>query len=224
MATVSINYVIEAIEENNLTFWKILDGKSILAIQDDESADASTSVALLKRKIKGINAPFVTVILSPRSFASKAKGGDTTNHEYKVLLNGNDTPVEGRAIVNIEGTAEVAKLRKENEALRTELIEQKYQKQVEALEAKFEAYKKEKDEDIGGLDKYIMQLLPSLLSNGAAPKPAINGIGESTTWVSLIERWEAADPDAGELMEKIVLLAENQKIIYNGAKAQLLTL
>lgn len=221
MVTVNINYVYEEMQENNFIFWKIKDKTSILAMQEDESADIDTSIALLKKKLKGINANFVSIEVSARSATSKAKGGIVSNRTYQVILDGSNTaPIEGRSILNIEGHAEVAALRKENEQLRTQLIEEKYNKQIEGLQAQIQEIKK--SDPLEGFGSMLVPILTQMLVPGSAA-PQINGHkSEETSWLNLVERFEAADENAAEVFEAIVKLAENKPALYNQYKPTLI--
>jgi hypothetical protein len=225
MATVNLNFVISEMEENNFLFWKIKDKTNIIALQDDESADLDHSIATLKKKLQAISANVVTIEVSQKSGKDKAKGGDlkTTGRSYLVTLDNNTpAPIEGRAVVNIQGLEDLNKLRKENEDLKLQMIEQKYEQVINGIKDDFEEYKKNEKTD--PIDKVIEAYLYSQLIPSQAPANINGHQTTGATWLNMVERWEAADPDAGELMEKIVTLAEKNKIIYNGAKSQLLTL
>jgi hypothetical protein len=227
MATVNLNFVISEMEENNFLFWKIISKNETLAIQDDESLNLDSSIATLKKKLQAINANIITIEVSSRSFSSKRKGGDlkTTGTKYQVTLDNNTpAPIEGRAVVNIQGLEEINKLKKEIEELKIEAVVNKYEQQINGLQAQFEEFKNKKDENVDGVNTLITQYITSLLIPSQA-QAQINGHQTNgATWLNMIERWEAADEDAGEIMEKIVTLAEKNKIIYNGAKSELLKL
>lgn len=227
MATVNLNFVISEMEENNFLFWKIKDKSNIIALQDDESADLDHSIATLKKKLQAINANVVTIEVSQKSGKAKKQGGDntTTGRSYLVTLDNNTpAPIEGRAVVNIQGLEEINKLKKEIEELKIEAVVNKYEQQINGLQAQFEEFKNKKEENVDGVNTLITQYITSLLIPSQAPAQINGHQTNGATWLNMIERWEAADEDAGELMEKIVTLAEKNKIVYNGAKSELLKL
>jgi hypothetical protein len=228
MATVNLNFVISEMQENNFLYWKIKDKSNIIAIQDDESADLDHSIATLKKKLQAISANVVTIEVSQKSTKAKNKGGDntTTGRTYIVTLDNNTpAPIEGRAIVNVQGLEELKQLRKENENLKLQAIENKYEQVINGLNKKFEEFSNKKNDPF---EQVITALLTNYMQGmqGSANPANINGHQnkELPNWLILAQRWEEADETASELMEKIVILAETDKFTYNAAKAKLLSI
>jgi hypothetical protein len=219
MAIVHIDYIINEMHENGLNCWNVRDGKSLLAEQDDDSKDVSASAALLKDKLKSIGAGYLTVNISGVNKKNRKAGEALKVRNYTVVAGSNDkavTPVT----INGYDSKELDKIRAENEALKLQLVENKYQQKLNDLEKKIEGLENDEEDPIGRLETIFLPIITNMFSTSVTPAPTINGVEDA----DLLEQWQQADPEALQVLEKIVTLAITKPDTYKTYKPLLLSL
>ena len=219
MAIVHIDYIINEMHENGLNCWNVRDGKALLAEQDDDSKDVSASAALLQDKIKSIGAGYLTVNLSGVNKKNRKAAEALKVRQYTVLAGSSDKGVTPIAI-NGYDSKELDKVRAENEALKLQLVENKYQQKLNDLEKKIEGLENGEDDPIGRLETIFLPIITNMFSTSVTPAPTINGVEDN----DLINQWEAVDPEASKVLEKIVTLAVTKPDLYKTYKPILLSL
>jgi hypothetical protein len=219
MAIVHIDYIINEMHENGLNCWNVRDGKSLLAEQDDDGKDVSASAALLKDKLKSIGAGYLTVNISGVNKKNRKAGEALKVRTYTVLAGSTDNKVSALPVAGFD-TKELEKMRAENEALKLQIVENKYQQKLNELEKKIEGLENEEENPIGRLESIILPIITNMFSTSVTPAPIINGIEETT----LLDQWQSVDPEAIKVLEKIVSLAVNKPDMYKTYKPILLSL
>ena len=220
MAIVHIDYIINEMHENGLNCWNVRDGKALLAEQDDDSKDVSASAALLQDKIKSIGAGYLTVNLSGVNKKNRKAAEALKVRQYTVLAGGADNKALPVQAVSGFDNKETEKLRAENEALKLQLVENKYQQKLNELEKKIEGLENGEEDPIGRMESIILPIITNMFSTSVTPAPTINGVEDN----DLINQWEAVDPEALKVLEKIVTLAVNKPDLYKTYKPILLSL
>jgi hypothetical protein len=205
--------------ENGLNCWNVRDGKSLLAEQDDDGKDVSASAALLKDKLKSIGAGYLTVNISGVNKKNRKAGEALKVRTYTVLAGSTDNKVSALPVAGFD-TKELEKMRAENEALKLQIVENKYQQKLNELEKKIEGLENEEENPIGRLESIILPIITNMFSTSVTPAPIINGIEETT----LLDQWQSVDPEAIKVLEKIVSLAVNKPDMYKTYKPILLSL
>lgn len=220
MAIVHIDYIINEMHENGLNCWNVRDGKSLLAEQDDDGKDVSASAALLKDKLNSIGAGYLTVNISGVNKKNRKAGEALKVRTYTVLAGSTDNKVSAVPVAGFD-TKELDKIRAENEALKLQLVENKYQQKLNELEKKIEGLENGEEENpIGRLESIILPIITNMFSTSVTPAPTINGIEENT----LLDQWLEVDPEAIKVLEKIVTLAVHKPEMYKTYKPILLSL
>jgi len=219
MAIVHIDYIINEMHENGLNCWNVRDGKSLLAEQDDDGKDVSASAALLKDKLNSIGAGYLTVNISGVNKKNRKAGEALKVRTYTVLAGATDNKVSALPVAGFD-TKELEKMRAENEALKLQIVENKYQQKLNELEKKIEGLENEEENPIGRLESIILPIITNMFSTSVTPAPVINGVEETT----LIDQWQSVDPEAIKVLEKIVSLAVNKPDMYKTYKPILLSL
>jgi hypothetical protein len=219
MAIVHIDYIINEMHENGLNCWNVRDGKSLLAEQDDDGKDVSASAALLKDKLKSIGAGYLTVNISGVNKKNRKAGEALKVRTYTVLAGSTDNKVSALPVAGFD-TKELEKMRAENEALKLQIVENKYQQKLNELEKKIEGLENEEENPIGRLESIILPIITNMFSTSVTPAPVINGVEETT----LLDQWQSVDPEAIKVLEKIVSLAVNKPDMYKTYKPILLSL
>ena len=220
MAIVHIDYIINEMHENGLNCWNVRDGKALLAEQDDDSKDVSASAALLQDKIKSIGAGYLTVNLSGVNKKNRKAAEALKVRQYTVLAGGADNKALPVQAVSGFDNKETEKLRAENEALKLQLVENKYQQKLNELEKKIEGLENGEEDPIGRMESIILPIITNMFSTSVTPAPTINGVEDN----DLINQWEAVDPEALKVLEKIVTLAVTKPDLYKTYKPILLSL
>jgi hypothetical protein len=205
--------------ENGLNCWNVRDGKSLLAEQDDDGKDVSASAALLKDKLKSIGAGYLTVNISGVNKKNRKAGEALKVRTYTVLAGSTDNKVSALPVAGFD-TKELEKMRAENEALKLQIVENKYQQKLNELEKKIEGLENEEENPIGRLESIILPIITNMFSTSVTPAPVINGVEETT----LLDQWQSVDPEAIKVLEKIVSLAVNKPDMYKTYKPILLSL
>jgi hypothetical protein len=219
MAIVHIDYIVNEMHENGLNCWNVRDGKSLLAEQDDEGKDVSASAELLKNKLKSIGAGYLTVNISGVNKKNRKAGETLKVRTYTVVAGNNDKAVTPVAI-NGYDSKELDKMRAENEALKLQLVENKYQQKLNDLEKKIEGLENGEDDPIGRLETLFLPIITNMFSTSVTPAPTINGVEDN----DLLDQWQEADPEALKVLEKIVTLAVTKPDLYKTYKPILLSL
>jgi len=219
MAIVHIDYIINEMHENGLNCWNVRDGKSLLAEQDDDGKDVSASAAMLKDKLNSIGAGYLTVNISGVNKKNRKAGEALKVRTYTVLAGSTDNKVSALPVAGFD-TKELEKMRAENEALKLQIVENKYQQKLNELEKKIEGLENEEENPIGRLESIILPIITNMFSTSVTPAPVINGVEETT----LLDQWQSVDPEAIKVLEKIVSLAVNKPDMYKTYKPILLSL
>jgi len=118
---------------------------------------------------------------------------------------------------------ELDALREANEKLKLQLIEYKYEQKLNDLHKKIEGLESEDDSPIGRLETILIPIITEIFTSGKTSQvvaPTINGVQEET----LIDQWMSVDPDAPEVLKKIVTLAITKPDVYKTYKPILLSI
>jgi hypothetical protein len=223
MAADSIEFMIEEMKEHSLNCWNIMDGQKKLSEQDDEGMSIDNSINKLETKLKNLGARFVTVKLSGVN-KSKRRGAEANNVRHFTVYagSGKEAP-EIMLPVAVVPNKELESLREANEKLKLQLIEHKYEQKLNDLHKKIEGLESEDDSPIGRLETILIPIITEIFTSGKTSQvvaPTINGVQEET----LIDQWMSVDPDAPEVLKKIVTLAITKPDVYKTYKPILLSI
>jgi hypothetical protein len=222
MAVASIDYIINEMHENSLNCWNVKDGKALVAEQDDDSKDVTTSASMLKNKLENLGSGYMTVNLSGVCKKNRKAGETLKIRTYTVIIGGaTKAPVAVSGIDN----RELAELREANKRLEMQLIESKYQQKLDDLNKKIEGLQNDEENPIGRLETILIPIITEIFTGNMARgtttvNPVINGIQET----DLLDKWIEVDPEAIKVLEKIVGLAVNNPSMYKQYKPILLSL
>lgn len=220
--TVKKEIVWQVARDNGLTFGALRDGGRELFSVDD-AANSEELVNQLEDYIKNCEGSYIDIVLSDKSRSDKSKGGAVKNYQYRVRIN--EAGVSGVSDVGLNSTI-------------LRLLNEKHEAELRALKATFESDKKfddllkkiedmKKEKEPDALERAIGMFGPMLaqhygLSVPAASSPGLAGIeDEKEHLINLLSRWRKSDPGFIEVMEKVVLLSENNRARYDTAKAML---
>ena len=224
-AATPLEYIIDEMQEHSLNCWNIKDGTSMAGEQDDEGMDIHTSVQKLKSKLSGLGAGYYTLNLSKVN-KGKRKGAEANNSRKYTVLAGSSKEVQNMVIpVSGVPNKELETLREQNEKLKLQIIEHKYEMKLNELNKKIEGLQNDEDNPIGRLETILIPIITEIFTGSMAKSstsvvPVINGITET----NLIDQWLSVDPNATEVLEKIVSLAINNPSMYKQYKPILLSL
>lgn len=214
---VAVDFIVQEMLENNLSFWSINKGKRKYSENDNKNISTSDSVKLLVKKLKDLNgAGEVLVIVS--EFPKANRRGTAASRVLKYLVNVDDKEIIQK--MDISGISnELDKLRAENMQLKEKLISQAYEQKLEALEKKIEGLQQPQEEDhIGRVVDLVIPILSNMLLNPPPPAAPINGLAEET----LLDEWCKIDKDAPKVLQAIVNLAKRSPITYSTYKPLIL--
>lgn len=209
--------VAETMEDMNITTYVVKSrGGALLGYNYDKKQDVDTSIGRLKKLLMEQTGDIVKVELGK----TEQSGGDTSKIiRMDVELNSlrsDAAPVAGHSSINNElverQAAEILNLKEQ-------LIELKYQRQIDELRAEISGAAEDND-PIGKiadmLAPVISAYLPQLLGQGVkTTPPPINGMPPFSETNELLTRWHNQDNNFIEVLEAIVLLSENNKPVYN---------
>lgn len=219
----TIEFIIEEMKEHSLNCWNIMDGQKKLSEQDDEGMSIDNSINKLKTKLKNLGTKYVTVKLSGVN-KSKRRGAEANNVRHFTVLagSGKENPEIVLPVAGIPNK-ELDALREANEKLKLQLIEYKYEQKLNDLHKKIEGLESEDDSPIGRLETILIPIITEIFTSGKTSQvvaPTINGVQEET----LIDQWMSVDPDAPEVLKKIVTLAITKPDVYKTYKPILLSI
>jgi hypothetical protein len=222
MATVSIDYAISEIIDNNLICWSIKDNKALLTEQDDHTIKSEDSARMLKNKLTAIGNGIVTVNASGKPKKDRA-GAET--HKIRTFTIDLNQAARVTSVNSISDHNSREILNKELELIKTRFeLEQAYKK-IQELEKQITELEEEEEEEetIGGFSVKTLQtvLINQLLNGGnttpPAAAPTINGIN-GDAW----EQFKAKEPRALEIVSAVLNLMNNDPDTYKLVKNNLL--
>jgi len=224
-AATPLEYIIDEMQEHSLNCWNIKEGTAMAGEQDDEGMDIHTSIHKLKSKLSGLGAGYYTLNLS-RVNKGKRKGAEANNSRKYTVLAGSSKEVQNvvSPVLGIPNK-ELDELREQNEKLKLQLIEHKYEQKLNELTKKIEGLESDDDNPIGRLETILIPIITEIFTstvgrNSNSIAPVINGVVET----DLMDRWLEVDSEATEVLEKIVSLAVNNPKVYKSYKPILLSL
>jgi hypothetical protein len=160
MIRVTQEQVFKKMQSDQLMYWRVLDGRQLID-QCMDAASVEDSLEQLRLLLNQCEGNVVTVILSNKNNAEKAKGGrNYINYEYSVKLR-NTTDYSG------------------SNSLLRELMDLKLQMQINELKKHHEEELRKitEEKQSGPLDKALEVLLPLIQQQlMATTKPGIAGI------------------------------------------------
>jgi len=221
MAAVSIQYILDELQDYNLVCWTVKNGKDLLAEQDDPNMSASESAALLQRKVQGISDARLTISLSGVNKAGR-KGAET--HRIRTYI----LETAATKSMSIAGhTPEIERLHheildKEREILGLKYALEKANDQIESLKKEIEEEDTEEEEKgLFGLSPAMIsqatQLLSMLNNIGPAKQPEIHGTPD------IAQTYRSLDPKADEVIEAICYFSKYDPGSYSMYKSVLLS-
>jgi hypothetical protein len=231
MAT-TFKAVTDTMVDLNLPVWQVKSrtGGTLLGYQLNEKMDVDSSIERLKKLLTEITADSVKVTLLPSLTKGKSGGNVHNQINMEVDLSSLRPPVavSGIAAVNSASKYEqlIQELNDRNNKLAQQLIETKYQQQIEQLNKKIEGLETAKPSDpINRLLELVIPIalqnpaisgwIGGLLGNGAAApteRKDINGIEEEN--LSPIDRLEKIDPDYISFIDAVATAAESDAKQY----------
>ena len=240
MAT-TFKAVTDTMVDLNLPVWQVKSrtGGTLLGYQLNEKMDVDSSIERLKKLLTEITADTVKVVLIPS--LTKGKGGNTMNQINMEVDLSSLRPAAvsvGNLPANSKYEQLIQELNDRNNKLAQQLIETKYQQQIEQLNKKIEGLETAKPTD--PINRLLELVIPIALQNpaisgwiggllgGAAPtteRKDINGIEEEEA--SPIDRLAKIDPDYLSFIDAVATAAENdvkqyfmykEMLVRNGKK------
>lgn len=182
MPFVKLEYIYKIIEEKELPYFKVTDGKTLIGKNNDESEPAK-AVELLRDIIDMIEDSVISISLSEKNDKEKSRGGSNwDNYNFKVRLKQADS-INGTGGIN--GTI-LSLMEKNNELMRT-IGEQQKNQVIEGLQRQITELKEDKAKpDV--LEKYA-PLLFQALSGKPAPA-ALAGINDGPVNEAAVDKKE----------------------------------
>jgi hypothetical protein len=240
--TQKIDYVLEKIREENLSYISVFDGATLLHKIECESADES--IVRLEEFLSSVEGGgYATLKLSDKSGKDISKGGKINAFQMRVKLGGGSVVV-GSGGVDSVSNGVIAQMQK-NFDLQIKHMEERavLQKQIDELANKISEKGKKDKPDL--METALNGLLPLFVQSVAGGSGAVNGKAAVNGPVSFapgtpaladdvsadvtpgerlkdaLNRWKLADADFLNVIERVVLLAETDKPKYNLAKGML---
>lgn len=215
MIRVNKDWLIKKIENDNLPYWKVYDGKELIE-QNQTESDSQKSAQELNYLLDDLEGNICRVVISNKSNSEKAKGGrDYLNFEYQVKLSGSKTESSGnmallKEIFDLKMQIQINELKKEHE------------KALQALEGKGGS----------GLDKALEKLMPLIQAYGMRYlQPGVAGINDAAPTETQLEGptpqerlaasikiLKKADADYIQVIESIALIAASNIAMYKQYK------
>jgi hypothetical protein len=225
MAT-TFKAVTDTMQDLNITVWQVKSrtGNNLLGYQLDEKLDIGSSIDRLKKLLTEITSDSVKVTLIPN--LTKGKGGNTLNQlNFEVDLNSlRPAPaVTGIAAMPANYNQVLQDMNDRYNKLAQELVETRYQQQINQLQQKIEGLENAKPAT--PIDRFLELVIPIALNspkvigwlNGLIPdqqpvdRKDINGIDDEST---ALDRLAAIDPDYISFIEAVATAAEKNPDQY----------
>jgi len=216
--------ITDTMSDLNISLWQIKSrGGSLIGYQLDPKMDIDGSIERMKRLLKEQSGDTLSVFLQP----NKSKNGDMTKViRMEVDLSTVDPQKSVAGIGNFPAPdlsrmeKMISDLTERNNALSSQLIESKYENKIKELEAKISGVNA--DDPIGKVLELIAPVIAAYVPKLLNPnQPDINGTPEQDL---LIQRFIAVDPDAIQVINAIVYLAENNPTLYSTYKPMLINI
>lgn len=235
MAT-TFKAVTDTMQDLNITVWQVKSrtGNNLLGYQLDEKLDIGSSIDRLKKLLTEITSDSVKVTLIPN--LTKGKGGNTLNQlNFEVDLTSlrPAAAVTGIAAMPANYNQVIQDMNDRYNKLAQELVETRYQQQINQLQAKIEGL--ENAQPATTIDRFLELVIPigsaalqSFLNsprviawlNAYTPdqqqpvnRKDINGIEEEEESTAL-DRLAAVDPDYNTFLEAVATAAEKNPDQY----------
>ena len=201
MATVSKNHVYKIMKDKNCPFYYVTDGGSLIDDNDNIEVGVEDAIESLKSTLNSLRGSFVKVKISNKNKMEKGAGRSRglLHFDFNVEL----TPE--KSIAGHDNSGVIDKLLQENIRLREQIMEQKHNAEMEAINRKFaEMEEKQNAKGITGIpivdglleneqvQLAIVNKLTGFLAPGE-PVQALAGINPNTE--ELINQIEKVDPD-----------------------------
>lgn len=234
--TQKIDYVLDKIREENLSYISVYDGATLLHKIECESADES--IIRLEEFLSSVEGGgYATLKLSDKSGRDISKGGKINAFQMRVKLGGGSV-VAGTGGLDSANSGVIAQMQK-NFDLQIKHMEDRaaLQKQIDDLANKISEKGKKDKPDL--METALNGLLPILMQS-VTGKAAVNdpvsfapntraladnvsadNVSPGERLKDALNRWKQVDADFLNVVERIVLLAENDKTKYNLAKGML---
>ncbi len=188
MPFVKLDYVYKLMEQRELPYFKVTDGKVLIGKNQEESEPAK-AVELLQELLEMVEDSIVTVSLGDKTDKERGKGGSNwDNYCFKVRLKTTQSEAVG-----INGT--ILSMMKENADLLRKLELQQKENEMKELRKEIQDIKDEKGKP-DMLEKYL-----PLLAGHFAGKPGIAGADDGEVDEEKIQRQR----DEANRMKKIKL-------------------
>lgn len=240
--TQKIDYVLEKIREENLSYISVYDGATLLHKIECESADES--IVRLEEFLSSVEGGgYATLKLSDKSGKDISKGGKINAFQMRVKLGGGSVVVGSGGMDSVSNGV-IAQMQK-NFDLQIKHMEERavLQKQIDELANKISEKGKKDKPDL--METALNGLLPLFVQSMAGGSGAVSGKAAVNSPVSFapgtpaladdvsadvapaerlkdaLNRWKLADADFLNVIERVVLLAETDKPKYNLAKGML---
>lgn len=218
------DYVFKQMQENDLAFYEVLDGNTLLDQNQDENTTVDKSVEQLRECLESLNGSFVTVKVSAVTKKTKATGRDYSLRVYNVKLSTPNNPAQA-SIAGIGGISdEVKSLMNEISQLKAQLIETEYKNQISGLQEQINDLKNSKADPISDIAQaMIMQYMQP------GPQKSIVGIAgvatndltgtqsvadDKTRFTAAIQRLKTVDADLISTLESLAAFAEKNPAQY----------
>jgi hypothetical protein len=138
MAFVKIEYVYKLMEEKNLPYFRVMDGKLLIG-ENDEESEVQKAVDMLQETIEMVEDSMISIVLSDKTRKERGKGGSNWDtYNFKIKLKGAETASGG-----INGT--ILSMMEKNSTLLRQIEIQQKEHEMEALKKQIAELKDAKE-------------------------------------------------------------------------------
>jgi hypothetical protein len=218
MAEFSKEFVIRKMRDSRFPFFTVKDSDNKSIIWDQQDPDISEAKALeqLEEILNEAQGSFLYVTIKGKTKAQLGSGGNTKGAEgkgleYKVKIDGGQ--VNGIGALRSDNS----ELYKTIAAYEQKIMEIQHNHKLEALERKFEDFKKEDSNPM--MEKAFQMLLPHFMPAGS-PAPALagppteQGNSEQERLKAALRRLAAVDPHFVDTLTHLADFAERKPEMY----------
>ena len=213
---VTLEFVLKEMDENDLTYFKLKDGNSLI-YQQDKNISLSEAKSILRDTVDSLDGDLINIELYNKNNKTLAQGGkDYQKRSFTIRLN------SARGIAGIgAGGAGNEKLLREISELNSKLVRQEFERKFDDLKRSLE----DKPDTITSLIQGITPYLPKLLGMDVPAAATLAGPPAEPQQVTVEEykqRINAAlrklaviDNEYVVVLEALAELATNDPASYN---------
>lgn len=213
-ALVTFNAITDTMESQNIVVWKVLakSGGDIIRYQHNDKLDIDSSIDELKKILNEVVDDEVKIVLIPNP--NKGRGGATnTNLTYRLNVKSLKPAMANAPVAGYSDKIEkqLEQLIERNSKLEKQLIESKYEMQINELKKQIAGINQPTT-----IDRFLELVIPIATQYLAKNNPALAGMFQQVNPQDIngiddnpVEKLAALDPDYLSFIDAVVFAAEN---------------